>query len=296
MIRPGFRVWLPAALVLMLLCAGAGAQVASLPAPAPLDAPPPKATGTATGMAYLVLKAGPDPSAFVREPVIEYRLDGWSADGVTRFNSRETGTTTAPIRELVRFQPGLARALLTTPVGETRRWWLSSAAMAPGYPGMPALAHVLDVTVVGGSDPTKAPPDVAAVPEEATRTPSGLAYKVLASGPGGARPSPGDIVLVHYTGWTPDGRVFDSSVTRGSRASLPLDRVIPGWQEGLQLMARGDRFRFWVPGALAYDPAPVPGAPLGMLVFDITLYGFASPAQAPDGDVTKADPDVLPEG
>lgn len=296
MIRPGFSAFMPVALALILLSCGAAAQVASLPAPAPLDAPPPQATGTATGMAYRVLKAAPDPTAFVREPVIEYRLDGWSADGVTRFNARQSGTTTAPIRELVRSRPGLARALLTTPVGETRRWWLSAAAMAPGYPGMPALAHVLDVTVVGGSDPTKAPPDVAAAPEDAMRTASGLAYKVLASGEGGARPAPGDIVLVHYTGWTPDGRVFDSSLTRGTRATLPLDRVIPGWQEGMLLMARGDRFRFWIPGALAYDSSPVPGAPRGMLVFDVTLYGFASPAQAPDGNVVAADAEVLVEG
>lgn len=295
MIRPGVSAFLAISLVLLLASGGAPAQVAPLPAPAPLDAPPPQATGTATGMAYRVLKAAPDPSVFVRDPVIEYRLDGWSADGVTRFNARQSGTTTAPIRELVRTQPGLARALLTTPVGETRRWWLSAAVMAPGYPGMPALAHVLDVTVIGGSDPTRPPPDVAAAPADAMRTASGLAYKVLASGQGGARPSPGDIVLVHYTGWTPDGRVFDSSVTRGSRATLPLERVIPGWQEGMLLMARGDRFRFWIPGGLAYDPSPVPGAPRGMLVFDVTLYGFASPAQAPDGDVIAADPEALPE-
>ncbi|WP_460453324.1 FKBP-type peptidyl-prolyl cis-trans isomerase [Arenimonas aestuarii] len=286
---------LPLALAFALLSGGALAKVASLPAPAPLDAPPPEATGTATGIAYRVLKAAPDPSAFVREPVIAYRLDGWSADGVTRFNARQSGTTTAPIRELVRSQPGLARALLTTPVGETRRWWFSAAAMAPGYPGMPALAHVLDVTVIGGSDPTKAPPDVAAAPDDVVRTASGLAYKVLARGQGGTRPAPGDIVMVHYTGWTPDGRVFDSSIARGSRVSLPLDRLIPGWQEGLLLMARGDTFRFWVPGALAYDSAPVPGAPMGRLVFDITLYGFATPAQAPDGDVMSADPDAIGE-
>lgn len=280
-------------LALLLAASSAGAQVSPLPAPKPLDAPPPQATGTASGMAYQVLKPGPDQNAFVREPVLEYRIDGWSADGVTRFNSRQQGLSRAWVRDLVRSQPGLARALLTTPVGETRRWWLAPTALAPGYPGMPALPHVFDLTVVGGSNPTRAPEDVAAVPADAQRTTSGLAYKVIARGKGGLRPSASDLVLVHYTAWTPDGRVFDSSLMRGRRSSLPLAEVIPGWREGLQLMARGDRYRFWIPGPLAYDNQNVPGAPKGMLVFDVTLYGFSPDPGTPDAEVD--DPAALPE-
>ena len=282
-------------LLLALLAPVAGAQVAPLPAPKPLDTPPADASAGATGMAFKVLKPGPDASAFVREPVIEYRLDGWSADGVTRFNSRQAGPTRSNLRDLVRSQPGLARALLTTPVGETRRWWMQPQALAPGYPGMPALPHVFDVTVLGGSDPTRAPADVAAPPADAQRTASGLAYKVLARGKGGGRPGAGDVVLVHYTGWTTDGRVFDSSLARGPRAAMPLSQVVPGWREGLQLMSRGDRFRFWIPAGLAYGENPSMG-PAGMLVFDVTLYGFAPAASVPGGDVAAADPQALPEG
>lgn len=280
-------------LALLLAASPAFAQVSPLPAPKPLDAPPPQATGTASGMAYQVLKPGPDQNAFVREPVLEYRIDGWSADGVTRFNSRQQGISRAWVRDLVRSQPGLARALLTTPVGETRRWWLEPTALAPGYPGMPALPHVLDLTVVGGSNPTRPPEDVGAVPADAQRTTSGLAYKVIARGKGGLRPAASDLVLVHYTAWTPDGRVFDSSLMRGRRSSLPLAEVIPGWREGLQLMARGDRYRFWIPGPLAYDNQNVPGAPKGMLVFDVTLYGFSPDPGTPDAEVD--DPAALPE-
>ena len=279
--------------VLLLAASSAVAQVSPLPAPRPLDAPPPQATPTASGMAYQVLKPGPDQSAFVREPVVEYRIDAWSADGVTRFNSRQQGVSRAWVRDLVRSQPGLARALLTSPVGETRRWWMAPGALAPGYPGMPALPHVLDLTVVGGNNPTRAPDDVAAVPADAQRTASGLAYKVLERGKGGLRPSSSDLVLVHYTAWTPDGRVFDSSLMRGRRSSLPLAEVIPGWREGLQLMARGDRYRFWIPGPLAYDNQNVPGAPRGMLVFDVTLYGFSADPGTPDAEVD--DPEALPE-
>lgn len=290
------RCFLAVAL-LLLVSADAAAGVSPLPAPRPLDAPPAEATGTATGMAYHVLKPGPDPNNLVREPYIEYRLDGWSADGVTRFNASESGSTVSPLRELARLQPALTRALLTTPVGETRRWWFTAEVMSPGYPGMPPLAHVMDVTVLGGSDPTRAPPDVAAVPADAQTTPSGLAYKVLARGKGGPTPAAGDVVLVHYTGWTADGRVFDSSHRRGVRSSLPLDQVISGWREGMKLMSRGDRYRFWIPGGLAYDTLPVQGAPRGMLVFDVTLYGFANAEQAGahGGNVEAADPEALPE-
>lgn len=281
-----FLLWLP-------LAVAAAPAVSPLPAPKPLDAPPADASAGASGMAFKVLRPGPDPGTFVRDPVVEFRLDGWSADGATRFNSRQQGKTRRWIRDLVREQPALARALLTTPVGETRRWWFSAAAMGPGYPGMPALPHVFDLTVLGGDNPTAPPADVAAVPADAVRTPSGLAYKVLARGKGGLKPAASDLVLVHYTAWTPDGRVFDSSLTRGRRSSLPLAQVIPGWREGVQLMSRGDRYRFWIPGPLAYDNMPTPGAPSGMLVFDVTLYGFSSPTGAPDEEVI--DPEALPE-
>jgi peptidylprolyl isomerase len=81
-----------------------------------------------------------------------------------------------------------------------------------------------------------APPDVTAPPAGAETTPSGLASKVLQAGTGDRHPVPQDTVKVHYTGWTTDGKMFDSSVKRGNPASFPLNRVIKGWTEGLQLM------------------------------------------------------------
>lgn len=116
-----------------------------------------------------------------------------------------------------------------------------------------------------------APPDVASAPAEATVTESGLAYIVLEKGPeDGIRPTLDDDVTVHYTGWTTDGVMFDSSVP-GDPVTFPLGRLIEGWQEGIQLMHPGDRFRFWIPGALAYDNSPRPDAPRGTLVFDVEL-------------------------
>ncbi|MDP6943359.1 MAG: FKBP-type peptidyl-prolyl cis-trans isomerase [Myxococcota bacterium] len=117
-----------------------------------------------------------------------------------------------------------------------------------------------------------APVDVAAPPADATTTPSGLAFKVLVPGTGTERPSPEDTVRVHYSGWTTDGKMFDSSVMRGSPAEFPLNAVIKGWTEGVGLMVVGEERRLWIPGSLAYGDTPKrPGAPVGTLVFDVEL-------------------------
>ena len=258
----------------LVLFSASAFSAAPLPAPKPLDAPPANAIETAGGMSYVVIKAGPDQNRMAVGDFIEYRADVWSADGVTRFNSKETGPKIGMIRQLVGEQPGLARALMTTPVGETRRWWIRPDRLLPGYPGMPNLPHVVDLTVLGEKSPVQTPTELTP-PADALRTSSGLAYKIIRKGPGGERPSRTSTVVIDYSGWDGQGRLFDSSVTRGERASLPLPHLIPGWQEGVPLMARGDSFRFWIPGHLAYDSQPGGGSPKGMLVFDITLYDFS---------------------
>ena len=114
-----------------------------------------------------------------------------------------------------------------------------------------------------------APPDVAAPPADTAKTPSGLASRVIKAGTGKTHPGRTDLVTVHYTGWTTDGKMFDSSVARGEPATFPLDQVIAGWTEGVQLMVEGEKTRFWIPENLAYKGQP--GAPAGMLVFDVEL-------------------------
>ena len=124
----------------------------------------------------------------------------------------------------------------------------------------------------GGAPPTiPAPPDVAAPPADALKTPSGLASKILRVGLGRDHPGLRSTVVVHYTGWTTDGKMFDSSVARGEPAEFGVTQVIPGWTEGLQLMVTGEKRRFWIPGDLAYDRSPDPSTPKGLLVFDIEL-------------------------
>ena len=119
-----------------------------------------------------------------------------------------------------------------------------------------------------------APADVAAPPADATTTSTGLASKVLKPGGGTNHPSARSRVRVHYSGWTTDGKMFDSSVARNEPISFGLNQVIPGWTEGVQLMVEGETRRLWIPEKLAYAGAP--GAPKGMLVFDVKLIKIES--------------------
>jgi FKBP-type peptidyl-prolyl cis-trans isomerase len=114
-----------------------------------------------------------------------------------------------------------------------------------------------------------APPDVSAPPPDSLKTPSGLSTRVLQPGTGKRHPRPTDRVTVHYTGWTTDGKMFDSSRTSGQPATFAVNEVIAGWTEGLQMMVEGETRRLWIPEPLAYGGRP--GSPQGMLVFDVEL-------------------------
>jgi len=104
--------------------------------------------------------------------------------------------------------------------------------------------------------------------------PSGLQYKVITEGEG-ENPKPEDVVEVHYTGTLTDGTVFDSSVERGETIKFPLNGVIPGWTEGVQLMKPGARYMFYIPSELAYGDkttGPIPGG--SVLIFEVQLISI----------------------
>ena len=133
-----------------------------------------------------------------------------------------------------------------------------------------ALAVVSSSCDSGPVPPT--PTDVAAVPADVHTTASGLASRVLVAGTGTTHPDATSTVTVHYSGWTTDGKLFDSSVRRGEPSRFSLGQVIRGWTEGLQLMVVGEHRRFWIPESLAYRG--MDGKPQGMLVFDVELIAI----------------------
>lgn len=241
---------------------------------------PTNAVELVPGVEYIVLEEGSGQQ--LDTEYVTYSMDMYLDDGTLVMSSEEQGNYTQPVEMLRSMVPGVADALTAMKVGETRRYWIEPKNLAPGYPEMANKLHVIDFTLVGGQGALPAPENVAAPPADAPRTENGIAYVVLEEGPADKteQPKVSDTVTVHYTGWQTDGRMFDSSVLRGQPAEFPLARLIPGWQEAIPLMSRGDKYRFWIPEALAYGNSSRPGAPKGMLVFDIELVDFTSPDTA----------------
>lgn len=245
----------------------------SIPAPEDVAAPPSDAEKTTSGLASKVLKAGTEKNHPAASDTVVVHYTGWTTDGKMFDSSRLRGE---PARfPLGRVIAGWTEGLQLMTKGESRRLWIPEALAYKGMPGRPAGMLVFDVELLDIIAPPPAPPDVAKAPKKAKKTKSGLAYLQLQPGKGTEHPKPESIVSVHYTGWTTDGKAFDSSITRGQPARFPLNRVIPGWTEGLQLMVPGEKARFWIPEDLAYKGQP--GAPQGTLVFDVELLEIMAP-------------------
>ncbi len=248
-------------------------------APADVAEPPAEAIKTASGLATKVIvkgKGAGHPGPYDR---ITVHYTGWTSTGRMFDSSIPNDEPTT--RALNTAIAGWVEGVQLMVKGEKRRLWIP-AELAYGERATrldaPAGALVFDIELldfVSMPEPPQVPVDVAAAPEDAKKTSSGLAYKIIKRGKGKQRPAPSSTVEVHYSGWTPDGKMFDSSVERGKPTSFALDSVIKGWTEGVQLMAVGDKARFWIPGKLAYGDKPArAGAPAGPLVFDIELLAI----------------------
>ncbi|OJY27901.1 MAG: hypothetical protein BGO98_42140 [Myxococcales bacterium 68-20] len=208
---------------------------------------------------------------------VKVHYTGWTKDGKVFDSSIGKDPLEFGVGDVI---TGWTEGLQLMVTGEKRRLWIPAALAYGERPrgGAPAGDLVFDVELLEvkqGPKPPEVPADVKAAPADAKKTASGLAYKVLTKGKGTKHPAATDRVSVHYSGWTPDGKMFDSSVVRGEPTSFGLNQVIPGWTEGVQLMVEGEKTRFWIPSALAYGDTPKrPGAPAGPLVFDIELISI----------------------
>jgi len=239
-----------------------------LTAPPDVAAPPADAPKTASGLVSRVITPGKGPEKPAPTDYVTVHYTGWSADG-NMFDSSHTQDSPATF-PLNRSLMGWRECVQLMTVGETRRCWVPQALAYRGQAGRPAGTVVFDIELLETrANPTIAPPDVKEMPADAMKTASGLAYRVLRPGIGTRMPTAQERVTVHYTGWTTDGKMFDSSVSRGTPTTFRLDGVIAGWTEGVALMVEGERTRFWIPQDLAYKGEG--GGPRGMLVFDIEL-------------------------
>jgi FKBP-type peptidyl-prolyl cis-trans isomerase len=271
-----------------------GPKPGDLPAPSDVAAAPADAVKTPSGLATKILAPGTGKDHPTSDDSVKVNYTGWTTDGRMFDSSVARGQpATFKVSQVIK---GWTEGLQLMVTGEKRRLWIPKAMAYGDHPrmGAPAGDLVFDVELVEITPAPKPPPvpeDVKAAPPTAKKTASGLAYRVLKKGSGPQSPKATDSVMVNYSGWTPDGKMFDSSVTRGQPASFRVDGVIKGWTEGLQLMKVGDTVRFWIPGALAYGDKPArPGTPAGPLVFDVELISVKSAPPPPPGVVSPSSP------
>ena len=261
--------------VVVLLAVSTSAQqpprVEPVPAPPDVAAPPADATKSASGVAWKVLAPGKGSAHAGPKDAVTVHYTAWTTDGKMFDNSHARRMPSTFLIESVVKGWGEGVQLMTA--GEKRRFWIPEELAFRGQAGRPKGMVVFDVELLDVvPDPRVGPANVAKPPADAQKTSSGIAYQVLRTGTGSAHPRKESRVTVHYTGWTTDGKMFDSSVVRGAAATFGLNEVIGGWTEGVQLMVEGEKTRFWIPERLAYQGEQ--GKPRGMLVFDIDLLAI----------------------
>ncbi|MEQ8751137.1 MAG: FKBP-type peptidyl-prolyl cis-trans isomerase [Amphiplicatus sp.] len=240
---------------------------------------------TDSGLQYEVLSEGPAGGyAPKATDIVDVHYVGTLLDGVEFDSSRARGAAARfPLNQVI---PGWTEGVQLMTEGDRYRFFIPpelayGESGTPGGPIGPNAALIFDVELLKVTNPERnaeaAKKFLAdnAKKQGVKTTQSGLQYEVLAEGPAdGKSPSDANVVSVHYKGTLTDGTEFDSSYARGEPAEFPLAQVIPGWTEGVQLMSVGDKFKFYLPPALAYGETGTPGGPIGpneALIFEVEL-------------------------
>ena len=256
------------ALAFTFIAALASAQSTKIiPTPADVAEAPADAEKTASGLASKMIEAGTGKTHPARTDRVTVDYTGWTTEGKMFDSSLTTGKpATFPLDKVI---AGWTEGVQLMVAGETRRFWIPEALAYKGKQGRPQGMLVFDVKLVSFTElPSQTPTNFRTPPSASKRTVSGMSYQVLKPGSGRRHPTETSTVAVYYSGWTVDGKLFDSALVSGKPATFSLVDVIPGWTEGVQLMVEGEKTRFWIPEALAYNGK---GPVYGDLVFDIEL-------------------------
>lgn len=236
-------------------------------ATADIKLPPENAEHTDSGLITQKIADGTGTEHPGADDLVKLRYSIWNGEGKL---IDTIGGNHAAVMAMTRMMPGWRETVAKMVTGEQRRSWLESDLGGGKIPD--GQTFVIDTELVGIIHGPKTPEDLTLAPADAERSKSGLISKVIKPGTGTRHPSRRSTVRVNYSGWTTDGRMFDSTVLHDGPAEFPLDKVIAGWTEGLQLMTEGEVRRFWIPAKLAY--ADDPSKPQGTLVFDIELLAI----------------------
>jgi len=243
---------------------------------------------TDTGLQYMVLEEGPESGVTpVSTDLVVFEYVSTKTDGVEFDSSRARGAAAmVRVSDLHQEMPGLTEGLQLMKEGAKYRFFIPPdlAYGDRGVPGGPIDSNealIFDVELIKVQNPERnleAAMDFLAANAEkdgVKTTESGLQYQVITEGgAGGKSPEEADTVKVHYQGTLLNGTEFDSSYARGEPIEFPLNGVIAGWTEGVQLMSEGDKYRFFIPPDLGYGERGTPGGPIGpneALIFEIEL-------------------------
>jgi len=265
--------------LLFLAAVGATAQVAPSPQPTPSPQPPPPvppdvgkppadAIKTPSGVYSKVLESA---SADAEQPdandVISVSLTAWTADGQVFQSTDQAGKPV--VFNLAQVFPGWREVMTSMRLGERRRIWVPQAAGPQGAGKGPKGTLTFEVQILGKISLPEAPADLAKPPANGIKAPLGAVSKVLQAGTGTDHPIDTSAVLVKYTGWTANGQIFDSSLTRFRPTLIPLDKVMPAFSEVMKQMVEGEKRRIWIAGSVAQRNWQ--GAPQGDLTFEVEL-------------------------
>lgn len=263
--------------------------VPAIPAPPDVAAAPADAEKSKSGLAWKVLQKGEGDRRPGRYDIVTLNYTGWTPDGRMFLTSQKPSSEKED--RLEEFMPGWLEGVQLMLPGEKRRFWIPGK-LAYGEsdtdsdePDLdrPKGPVVCDIELVdfqvGPRPPRPIPEDVAEVPQNAERSKSGLAWRVLEKGTGKEHPAPASVVSIHYAGWTTDGKMVSSSFTALKPATFVVGDAMPGWREAIPMMVVGETRRLWIPQNLAFGGRP--GYTEGMLVYDIQLVEIKNLANMP---------------
>jgi FKBP-type peptidyl-prolyl cis-trans isomerase len=278
--------------------AATAAAASGLPAPPDVSAPPADAIKTASGLVSKILVAGTGAEHPSQNDSVKVNYTGWTTDG-KMFDSSvaplQPGRKAEPITlSLGHVIPGWTEGVELMVVGEKRRLWIPEELAYKGKPGAPAGMLVFDIELLDFTPGPMPPADVAAAPEDAQKTQSGLASKVTQQGTGNAHPQANDAVRVNYSIWQTDGKLLDASKDKPS--VRPVTGVSDGWAEGVRLMVVGEKRTLWVPAALAFPKRPGATPPGDVTMVVELLEILPGPKTPPDVKAPPKDATVEKDG
>ena len=242
--------------------------------PANLQAPPDNAVRLDSGLAWVVLAEG-DPG---QEPpgdraAVLLQYSSWTTDGELLDSTLHQGEPRSLTMNFV--MEGFRQTFRTMVPGERRLIWIPPELTE--FDGRRTVDEtiVFDLELLSYMAPPQAPANLAAIPEDAERSVTGLAWRVLSPGQGDVHPRAGDTVELQYALWTRDGKLFDSSYAHARPGRFELNESLPvGFNEALYDMVSGEKRLVWIPEDLAYGGRK--DRPQGMLVFEMELLSIES--------------------